>query len=360
MAKTRVLMVMQGFGTISQTYMVNEVKALGDDYEVRVVQVKGCDMLAKEHPPFESASVKDLTRLREIVEEFRPDVMHAHYYHYAPLLQKLAAPRGTPFTIRTHSYDGLKAARRRLPFPSKELRAINSDLCVGVLGFPFIMRILESIGVHPDRLVDCYPVIDYDRFYDRFPNGDAIINVGACIPKKRMEDFVDLGKLTDRPCNLYAIGYRSDDLDRYNEKNGSPITVCDPVEPEEMPAVYKAHGWLVYTACPKLKTVGWPLAVAEAQASGLGICLPNIRPDIAEYLGGAGFLYDSIAEVPAIIEQPYPEEMREIGFEHAKKSDVKRHIHLLTDVWDRAVGRSSSAEASQPGYEGEPAASRGL
>ena len=36
------------------------------------------------------------------------------------------------------------------------------------------------------------------------------------------------------------------------------------------------------------------MAIAEAQAAGVGVCMPNIRPDIKEYVGEAGFVYDSI------------------------------------------------------------------
>ena len=36
------------------------------------------------------------------------------------------------------------------------------------------------------------------------------------------------------------------------------------------------------------------MAIAEAQAAGVSVCMPNIRPDIKEYVGEAGFVYDSI------------------------------------------------------------------
>ncbi len=55
-----------------------------------------------------------------------------------------------------------------------------------------------------------------------------------------------------------------------------------------MPGEYKKHQWLVYTACPQINQVGWPLSIAEAQAAGVGICMPEIRPDIREYIGDAG------------------------------------------------------------------------
>jgi hypothetical protein len=82
-----------------------------------------------------------------------------------------------------------------------------------------------------------------------------------------------------------------------------------------------------------LGTIGWPIAVAEAQAAGVGVCFPNLRPDIQDYLGGAGILYSSLTELVDIISQPVPEEMREKGFEVAKKSDIKTHLHRLTDLW---------------------------
>ena len=70
----------------------------------------------------------------------------------------------------------------------------------------------------------------------------------------------------------------------------------------------------------------------------LGVCFPNLRPDVKEYLGGSGFLYDSIREVPKIISQSYPDKMREIGFEQAKKSDIAIHKKLLVNLWDNAIG----------------------
>jgi hypothetical protein len=334
--KTRVLMVLQGYPTISQTYMTNEVDALKDGYELRIISTKHGDLPGGRHHPFEVVTEKG--RMRDIIEEFRPQVLHGHYLHTSKLLAELGERYRIPFTIRTHSFDSLKRWRGRPLLGRPEVHAVRSDACAGVLAFPFVRGSMESIGIPSAKIIDCYPVINYSRFNDRSPNGDAVLNVGACIPKKRMEDFVDLGKLVEKRFNIYAIGYEHDALLAYNQANGSPVTVHRAVEPHEMPAVYKSHGWLVYTADFKLKTVGWPMAVAEAQAAGLGVCFPNIRPDVREYVGGAGFLYNSITEAADIIRRPYPEQMREAGFEQSKKSDIESHKHLLTDVWDRVAG----------------------
>ena len=84
-----------------------------------------------------------------------------------------------------------------------------------------------------------------------------------------------------------------------------------------------------------MASVGWPMSVAEAQASGVGVCMANIRPDLKEYVGGAGFLFNSVSEALEIITNPYPEEMRQKGFEQAKKSNIFEHRARLFELWQR-------------------------
>ncbi len=354
-SKPRVAYVLHYYPQLSQTYIKNEIEALLDDYDLSIIALKQPDLAYKNHQPFQSLA--DMRQVREAIEEFRPDVLHSHYLANADQIGQLAEQTGVPFTIRAHSFDTLKGRiEQRVPTHLKAaLASINSDYCLGVLCFPFTRGWLEQAGIRSDKLHDCWPVIAYDKFHNRAENGSAIMNVGACLPKKRMEDFVLLAQQDrSREFNLYCIGYHSDELVRFNQEHGSPVQMHEPLEPDEMPAVYKRHGWLVYTACPKLCTVGWPLAVAEAQAAGLGVCLPNIRPDITQYLGGAGFAYNSVAEAAEIISRPYPEEMRELGFEHAKRSDIQRHKHILTDLWRQAAPRpridSSHSIARRPSW----------
>jgi hypothetical protein len=102
------------------------------------------------------------------------------------------------------------------------------------------------------------------------------------------------------------MGYESPRICQYNRDNGNPVVMRGLVQHREMPAEYKRHEWLVYTACPDLKTVGWPMAVAEAQAAGVGVCMQNIRPDLAEYVGPGGFLFDTIDEVIDLVSEPFP------------------------------------------------------
>lgn len=322
----RVLYVLWQFPQISQTYVHSELDALKPHYECRVVATADAPLPPRRHHPFER--IPNVDRLNQIIAEFKPQILHTHYISNAALLAGLSAQWRIPYTIRAHSFDVIERPRSQ-PF---------NEYCLGVLTFPFLRPALLQAGIPAGKLTDCYPVVDVGRFDNRAPNGTAVLNFGACRPKKRFEDYIDLAALMpEQTFNLHPLSYDAEKLITYNASKGSLAHLQPPVQPEDMPALYKRHGWLVYTACPKLKSVGWPMAIAEAQASGLGVCMPNIRPDLAEYLGGAGYLYDDIRELPDIISKPVPADMRERGFEQAKKSDVRKHIHLLTDLWHKAV-----------------------
>jgi hypothetical protein len=170
------------------------------------------------------------------------------------------------------------------------------------------------------------------------------MNVGAALPKKQMEDFLKLGKMVpDVPCRLYALSYETEKIVAQRDGLQSPVEIVPAVEPAEMAPEYKRHDWLVYTASFEMNSVGWPMAIAEARASGLGVSVPNLRPDLAEYAGPGAVLYSSIDEVVDRVCQPPTEEMRELGYEHARRSDIRRHIGSLTELWSGRTRRYERA-----------------
>jgi hypothetical protein len=324
--KPRVLLFASEYPQISQTYVLSEIEALESECDVFVVTRSRANLPCSNHGPFEHT--RDFERMLAIIRYWGPSVLHAHYVSFAPLLARLSAHEGIPYTIRAHSFDAMADGP---PIPIGEH-------CRGVLAFPFTRGNLIARGVPDEKIFDCRAVVRVSRFLDRGPNGDRVLNVGACQPKKDFASYVDLAaKMPGERFDLYAIGYDFDAIDAYNAQRGNPVRVHRAVEPHEMPPVYKSHRWLVYTACRKLGTVGWPIAVTEAQASGVGVCMPNLRPDLRDHLGGAGFLYDSIDELPSILSQPVPDEIRARGFEVAQRSDIDVHKNLLYSLWGIAA-----------------------
>jgi len=347
--KIKVMYIVFEFPQLSQTYIKNEIEALVDFAEINVISLAPANLAYENYHSFTL-----LSKLKDIVEkirEFDPDVLHSHWINMTPIMNKISLLTGIPYTIRAHSFDVLgqpsilsslrqliNTFRLKPVFggfsPNNVSKIINMDNCLGVLSFPFTRKILNDSGVKQSKIFDCFPVISRDIFLNVDANGTSIMNVGACIPKKKMENFIDLSLLVpDRNFNLYSIGYQTEKIAAYNQAHGSPVNILDVVQPELMPAEYKKHQWLVYTADKLYNTVGWPMALAEAQASGVGVCLPNLRPDLNDYIGGAGVLYDSVEQLADIIRQDVPKSIRDLGFEVSKKSDIKKHINMLLSIW---------------------------
>jgi hypothetical protein len=362
MPKTSVLYILRSYPQISQTYIKAEIEALQDEYDLTIVARRRPNLGYENHLPYRCLA--DDGPIDEIIEEVRPDVIHTHFLTQARLVGPLASRAGIPYTVRTHSFDTIPLrakppgrvrsllsrdkAVRRIARLRKNVAWLNHELCLGVLAFPFVRPYLEAHGVRPEKIVDCHPVVNHRLFDDRSPNGDAIMNLGAAISKKKMEDFIGLAaRVPEKRFNLYALGYDVLALKAVNDASGNPLRIIPPVDPDQMLGEYKRHQWLVYTADAELGTVGWPMAVAEAQAAGVGVCFPNIRPDLADYVGPGGILYDSIDEVIDLIQRPVPNDLREAGFVQARESDIQAHKHLLTALWPKpslsTVGSVGSA-----------------
>jgi Glycosyl transferase family 2 len=347
--KPRVMYIVGAFPQISQTYIRSEIEALQGEYEISVIALSEPNVPYQGCVPFRRMA--DPAMIREAIEEFRPHVLHGHYLNRSEIFEALIRREGlnVPFTIRAHSFDTLAKGSG---FAARAASVVNNDLCLGVLSFPFTRPLLEKAGIRPEKIHDCYPVVNYRRFHDRSPNGEAVMNVGAAIPKKRMEDFIELAaQFPGMEFNLYAVGHTVDELARCNKAKGGVVNIMPPIEPDEMPREYKKHRWLVYTASREIGTVGWPMAIAEAQAAGVGVCVANLRPDLRDYVGGGGFIYESIGEVADIITKPVPDEMREIGFEQARKSDIFEHKVILTDLWQKTESMRARSTSFGEGKE---------
>ena len=75
--------------------------------------------------------------------------------------------------------------------------------------------------------------------------------------------------------------------------------------------------------------------------------MANIRADIRQYAGASAFFYDSLDDALKTIRQPFPEELRQLGFEQAKKSDVRQHRSLLFHLWRMPQVAMTTGEPNQ-------------
>jgi glycosyltransferase involved in cell wall biosynthesis len=337
MTRPRIAYVVRQYPLLCETYIQTEIDLLSVDFDIKVFSELDPESGHLNEAPAPYTTVPDDEASLAAIRAFDPLLLHGHWTIQMPRLHRLAEALDLPYTMRGHSFDVIPSPYMKWWFdlaPQLMPKVSASELCLGILTLPFGRRILERWGMREDQVIDCFPVTDVQRFLDRSPNGDGVMNLGACVPKKKIGDYLLLARMCDEMSfDYYPVGYKTEQIRERNQQLGSPVTIHDGIPHSQMPGVYKAHGWLVYTTDFALTNVGWPLSVAEAQASGCGVVIGNIRPDLKDYIGEAGYLYDSLEDIRDIIRQPFPDEKRELGFELAERSDARKSLHLLTDLW---------------------------
>jgi hypothetical protein len=331
--KLRVLYVLDHYPELSESYIQTEIRILGEEYEIFIVSAQGGKVVPNpEGYPFTELS--NFNKLVKLVREVRPQVMHTHVLCDAKLLARLSDATGIPFTIRGHS-----CSQADVPRYIHDLHQhLNDDRCLGLVILPYTREVLTTEGkVRPEKMTSVPPVLDFGRFYDRSPNQDGVMNLGPCLAKKKMTDFIDVAaRFPGRKFSLYPLGHMIKELKAHNRRCGSPVIVEDPKPHSAIPAEYKRHNWLLYTGCFRTATLGWPMSIVEAKAAGVVVCVANVRKDIKEYVSESGYVYNTLDEAAEIISSQPPAAMREAAFDHASSMDLRKYKHLLTDLWHSA------------------------
>jgi glycosyltransferase involved in cell wall biosynthesis len=329
----RILYFTRNYPAFSQTYLEVERRYLESRHDTALIAFNAYNLQPRTHLSCHYVDRDRPGDWAEAARAFAPDVVHGYFLSHIEATWELARRLDRPFTMRLHSTDVMSLPERRLP---RAVECINDALCLGALVFPFLRAGLERAGADPGKLVDAWPVLDYARFHDTGPNGDGVMGVGASVPKKDFGSFIRMAaEVPSRPFRLYALNYDADEMRRLEAVSrnlGAPAAFMAPVEHAEMPSEYKKHAWLLYTAMPGAP-VGWPMAVLEAQASGVGVCVRRVRPDLEVFLGETGVLFDTYDEIRDVLAGPVPEDIRARGFENARKGDIENQIGVLERMW---------------------------
>ncbi len=258
--------------------------------------------------------------------------MHGHFFETIEIIHTLSAEHRIPYTIRSHSYD---VADERFVSRLAEYAAMSdSELCLGILAFPYVRERLERAGFSPRKIVDTGPVFWHERFFNPLPREKTgrMLAMGSAWPKKNFEALIDLApSLTNLEIDIYAAGGLLSELQRYNERQEAPVRFVPHVCFQEMPETYRRYDWYIYSG--NSDSCGLPISILEAQASGIGVLHRYTRPDDHAFLNGGGFIYRELEDVIDIVKDDYPEDMRERGYINARLWDIKRHIGDVASLW---------------------------
>lgn len=330
----RILYIHESYPELSETYIDCERRQVEERAETFLLSLEKPYTFDPNHLPYSHVSSVFGWGIRRAARAFRPDIVHAHWLTMVRPAIKAARACDVPWTVRTHSFDLLERPLEKI---EAEVKLCNASDCAGVLAFPFARPILLRAGLREDKLIDAPPVVDVERFDDLSPNGPGVIHMGANKKKKNFPDFIKLSTMVpERPFSLYPLSRGWEGVRDIVDALGGRVDVYEPVPNTEMLPVWKRHAWLVYTGRKDAPSNGWPMAVCEAWAAGVGVCVQRVRDDLDDYLAGCGYLFDDIEEVPALIAEAPSEDMRRRGRERALEFDIRRHMHLLYDAWAEA------------------------
>ena len=326
----KILLLYKGYPRISHSYQIDEAQELKKEHELLIISFDW-DVLKSSVSSLPYLKKNPLESLNEI-EVFKPDFIHSHYLDTIEICDIISRKINKKYSIRTHSFDILTTDEKLISYK----KYVNSENCNGIIVFPEFKSRLISLGYIEDKIQQSYPSFYINRFLEVNTNGQHIMSGGAMLPKKNIENFIKLAikiknKFPTKQVNYYCVidDYKYyKQIDRMNNNYGNPVNfITDQII--DMPTEYKKYQWLIYTACPKLRTVGLPIMVAEAQASGVGVIMYKLRKDLSDYVTENGYLYENDDEILEIINNNFDETKKQNAKEISSRYDIRNNIMQL-------------------------------
>ena len=94
MGELRILYILAEYPQISQTYIESELKAIRDDCEVRLISLKKPNLTYSGHSKYRCLTDPD--QICEVIDDFRPNVLHSHYLTQTEFVASLARRKTIP------------------------------------------------------------------------------------------------------------------------------------------------------------------------------------------------------------------------------------------------------------------------
>lgn len=315
-----------------------------------------------------TATPRNLRRVFRSLDEFKPDVIHAHgqFFDLTFAASLYAKRRKVPLVISVHT---------RLEHPSKPANALLAavdhtairvatrfaDPYVVVMDQQMNDYIRRRYGVHRERLVPIPVGVDVDRFDNPKPrdvraefnigSGPLILSVGHVIPIRNRITLAEAMPrvLADHPdARLVVVGAIYDDrfLRRARELGVDQAIVCTgKVDKDEIPsfvaaADIEAHdleGIGLGTASLEVMSAGIPTIAAVRPDNFLGITLRNWLDLVLVEPGNADQLATSIIRLlsDSELRREIGENQRKLVSEHFAMRVV---IDAHRDLYRQAIG----------------------
>lgn len=340
--KKRILVISNAYPNASHSYVNYDVEFLADRAEVLVLSKR--QPSAPFYSPVEFNYFDNLAQLESLARQFRPDfivswMLPNHFY-----ARHVAESLGVPFVLKIHTpdvfrltcgraryLDQLKALVKGEEWLSRSYRVLMPSLAQTarspwLRGVYCIPALHERVAPHfpADKLRPLQPAFPYERFFNPGDNGQDILVLGSLVNRRENQvTFADTLAGIDATVDWIPVPTPGC---LWLDVPGIPpnIHIRKYVPPADMPALYKRYKAMIVIGHGTFGR-GLPMSVLEAQAAGVAVIAPSLRPDFDRFVtDGGGYLFEREAEIPALLAQIPDPTRREMGFRHAAQYGLQR------------------------------------
>ena len=348
--------VLAAFPTLSQTFVVNELRWLKHNgYDVKVFSFSNPEMPVDldfdlEIIHFDSDDL--LGNLEKLLIEHKIELIHTHFVYPVgtlftfPVSQKLKIP----FTLFAHAADIFKYEIDKI---NKISEVTNSEYCKGIFTLSrFHKNYLIERGVPSNKIIITKQATNYEIEPITLNDNKtkSIVSISRFVEKKGLDDLIDIAKILENEnynFSIYGFGDLEDELRAKIEKlNLNNISIKGRLNgAKEVKKVLKESDLLV-SPCKRGSDGdldGFPTVVFEAMGYGTPILTTTVSA-IPEVItdGVNGFIVESnnkeafalkIKEIMSLSKEDILKIVTKAQKDVQNESSVEMTMEKLIEIW---------------------------
>ena len=282
--KPRVLITCYDYPQSSESYIHTEIAfLLRKGYQIEV-----CSKTAPGSPGIAQVRVR-VGGLQRAIDEFQPDLIHAHWLPIGTETAEVAHRAGLPVTVRSHGFEFT---------PDLLKRCTEQPAVVSIYLFPHLAMAMP--GQHP-KVRGVPAAFNTTRFYPRQQrNSKMVLRTAACLDSKDIELFFEVAARCPEFTFVLAlakIALQPDLPNKFETLNaslGNPVDLRFDVAYEKMAELVGRAAIYLHTFGFK-EAFGMPVSIAESLACG-AVAVVRDCPQAREYAGPHSLYYNNVAE----------------------------------------------------------------
>jgi glycosyltransferase involved in cell wall biosynthesis len=287
--KPRVLLVCWDYPQRSESYIYTEIACfLRQGYEIEVH--------SQAEPGSRGIAQVKMHRgaLQQAIDEFQPDLLHAHWLTTGLAAAPIAQRAGLPLTVRGHGFEFSPALLES---------CLAHEAVTAVYVFPHFM---EELPEQHHKLRAVTSAFDTKRFSPRRQRDPKLVlRAGACLPTKGIEMFFEMAiRCPEFTFVLAMVSIATEPalpekLRALNRSLGNPVDLRFDVQHDDMEELVAEAGIYVHTF-GFVEPFGMPVSIIESLACG-ALVLARDCPEARDYAGPHSLYYSTADEAAALI-----------------------------------------------------------